>query len=543
VKHCGLERQANCQFLSFPNLDCASAFVAAKGFDLSDSRGALAEDLIIHMHGRVDGYFLPLSVRQNRVEDIFLDFLGWLTPTTKNKAGESDQYRGAEGKTRYIFEHIDSNEDAFKVTADASKRKLIRDWIRSELIVDPRATNRTTTDAVSVLPLHLSIADHFEVPGQPPAYGRLISELLATNSDGYDFALLDSLVDLFADAGSDPVAKILQEALGSQSEGIPRYKSLASGAQRMVCERSHARRFQDQVSTVLRFRERISRRGIVTWLYAVLTFFLSTYFIRMAKAAAAYEQWLADTFAGAPLPWEKSLSDNAFSPAIPYGHRNESHASLMKRFPGSCSQAILARRFAELSGYSSGKTLPEISRDILQAVGASDASSIFEELAHLYPTSESRIKGSWRLDKETKERLIGLAEATDIHPFVLTARLLNFEDMARSSNNVMEWQFYSSLSRHQTYGFARQGRSGDVLIYEMTPGLLSALTHCHAAQHGQGATLSTLITYFESLGFEFDGIGRQLLESQLEGLGLLEGLSDASDAKYLSPLYEPAVPK
>jgi hypothetical protein len=41
------------------------------------------------------------------------------------------------------------------------------------------------------------------------------------------------------------------------------------------------------------------------------------------------------------------------------------------------------------------------------------------------------------------------------------------------------------------------------------------------------------------LGFDFDADGRALLEEQLVDLGLLQSLSDATDAKYLTPLFRP----
>ena len=120
----------------------------------------------------------------------------------------------------------------------------------------------------------------------------------------------------------------------------------------------------------------------------------------------------------------------------------------------------------------------------------------------------------------------------------MAARVLNFEDMARRSNNVLEFQFYAALARHPEYGFAKRGRTIDVLLYEMSESLIIALAHCHLQQGPDGATLATFVRYLEEFGFVFDGAGKALLERQLLELGILEDLADAGDAKHLKPLYQ-----
>ena len=129
-----------------------------------------------------------------------------------------------------------------------------------------------------------------------------------------------------------------------------------------------------------------------------------------------------------------------------------------------------------------------------------------------------------------------MARATQVEPFLTFTQYLNFEDMARSSNNIMEWQFYASLARNRLYGFVRPGR-GDALHYLMGDRLLTCLVHCHIHQKGEGATLESFVAYLVAMGFVFDGDGRRELERGLVLSGLLQAFADASDAKYLSPTY------
>lgn len=492
------------------------------------------------LHARVHSVFLPLSVRQNRVEDIFLDFLTWLAPQISGS--REAQIRSADETTDFILERIRGRADRFRLPEDARKQQLIHRWIRADLVVDPRQTNRTSEDAVSIVPLHAAVANYFDPPGQPPAYGRFACELLARADGGLDLTLLERLAAFLGNAGSDPVARLLEGALGdADAVGDPKFYTLPAGDdQRFVWSAAHARAFQEQVRSVLAFRDAVSRRTFVAWLYSIVTFFLSTYFLRMATAAEAFARWLEGVFAGDRSEWTRSLDDEAFAPRIPYACRDESHARLLKRFPGFTSQVVIAQRFAELVGIALPPRghLGAAGAAITEAVELVDAEAVFRRLAETYPTNDER--GPWKLPAEDKLRLLKHVGAVGTHPFVLAAQIFNFEDMARRSNNVMEWQFYSSLAKHPSYGFAGRGRTGDVLAYRMSEPLLVALAHCHVHQTGGGgATLGSLLEYLSDLGFVFDAAGRLALERQLLEVGMLEDLSDASDAKYLSPLYVP----
>jgi peptidoglycan/xylan/chitin deacetylase (PgdA/CDA1 family) len=385
------------------------------------------------------------------------------------------------------------------------------------------------------------VANYFDPPGQPPAYGRFLSELLSRTSSGFDFELLDDLSDLFSNSGADPVARLLELALGdSSTTGEARFREIAS-QDRLVWSEVHAALFQREMRRVLAYRSTVSRRTFVGWLYAVLTFFLSTYFLRMAAAAQSFSECLEGIFGEERAAWNRDIDSIAYAPRIAYGHRDQSHSRLLKRFPFFTSQIEMARAFARSAGGrpTAPGDLSGLSVALLEARSRVDSDAVFLSAAERYPTGGPRTK--WKLSETEKGRIISLARESRTEPFVMLTQNLNFEDMARRSNNVMEWQFYASLARHQDFGFAQAGRTGDVLRYRMTEHLLVALAHCHlSASPERAATLETFVEYLKELGFEFDGEGRSLLETQLAELGMLEGLSDASDAKYLNATYSPA---
>jgi hypothetical protein len=494
------------------------------------------------LHARVHGVLLPLSVRQNRVEDIFLDFLTWLVPTPAG--GRSGQVRSADATSDFILERMGGHPDRFRLPEDARKQQLIRRWIRADLVVDPRQTNRTTEDAVSIVPLHAAVANYFDPPGQPPAYGRFACELLARVDGDLELTLLERLAAYLGDAGTDPVARLLEGALGDGHgpAGEPQFRTLAArDDQRLVWSSAHARGFREQIDSALAYRRSVSRRTFVAWLYSLVTFFLSTYFLRTATVAEAYARWLEGVFGGDRTPWTRTVDDDAFAPRIPYACRDESHARILKRFPGYTSQVVIAERFAELvaSAKPSQGDLGAAGVAVVGAVTRIDAEEVFRLVAREYPTQPPDRRGPWKLPSEDKARLLKLAASVGTHPFVVATRVLNFEDMARRSNNVMEWQFYSSLAKHPSYGFAGRGRTGDVLAYRMSEPLLVAFAHCHIEQSGGVGTFGSLLEYLSTLGFLFDADGRLALENQLIEVGMLEDLSDASDAKYLTPLYVP----
>jgi hypothetical protein len=258
----------------------------------------------------------------------------------------------------------------------------------------------------------------------------------------------------------------------------------------------------------------------------------------MARAAESYSAWLEGRFRGLQEEWVDSLDDARFAPRLAYGHRDESHARLFKRLPFFTSQAIVARSFvlsADVVEVVEAADLLGLGDAISRTLRAVDAEEVLTMACGLYPIKLAGTR-RWRLPAEEKRDLLSIARDNDAHPFVVFTQYLNFEDMARSTNNVMEWQFYGSLARNRLYGFAQPGR-GDFLRYSLGERLLSCVAHCHAQQEGESATLETFVSYLQSLGFSFDGDGRQELERQLVLAGLLEAFADASDAKYLRPTY------
>lgn len=496
----------------------------------------LAVELRQYLHSRVHNTFLPLSIRHNRVEDIFLDFLTWLVATGSEE--RDSLHLTADRTADFVMERLADQPDRFRLTENLGKRELIHRWIRADLVVEPRQSNRTSDNTVSIVPLHTSVANYFEPPNSTPGYGRFICELLSRRGDETSLDLLQELNEVLSSSGNDLVALVLEEALATDDEshvGDPKFRTFLGWEEpRMVWSESHAAAFQRQVSSVLSFQTVLSRRTFVAWLYSIITYFLATYFLRTATAAEAYAKWLVQAFEGNNSRWTKSVDDIEFSPRIPYGCRDETHATLLKRFPGNTSLINIAQGYADLVGFPIGRNqnLTTIGDTILEAIRESDSTAVFGELATTYPTKD--LGRPWNLPDEDKQRLL---DVSALNPFVLAAQLLNFEDMARRSNNVMEWQFYSSLAKHQSYGFAGRGRTGAIMAYRMSEPLLVALSHCHLEQSRGDATLGSLLDYLSELGFVFDADGRSQLERELLGVGMLEDLSDASDAKFLTPLY------
>ena len=166
------------------------------------------------LHARVDGVFLPLSVRQNRIEDVFLDFLAWLAPASPSAHPE---VLTATEAVNLIIDRVEERRERVYVTTDPKKLELIKRWIASELVVHPAQTNRTTDEKVSFLPLHSAIALHVAPPGQTPAYGRFISELLTRRANGFVFDVIDDLSQLFNSTSEDLVTDLLAAVLGEQA--------------------------------------------------------------------------------------------------------------------------------------------------------------------------------------------------------------------------------------------------------------------------------------------------------------------------------------
>lgn len=501
----------------------------------------IAEGLVSALHRRVDGTFLPLSIRQNRVEDIFLLFLGLLVPESQ---GERPTARTSEEAANFFVEQMQKRRQSFRLPTDTTKLEVLKQWIRSELVVDSRTSNRRQNDKVSIVPLHATVAEHFFPSGNPPAYGRFIAEMLARENGNIDQRLLRELSEFFDAQGDEPVPRIIAAALdgGADQRLSRRFESMLDPNDRLVWSASHGRLFREQVTSALALANSgmVSRQTFVNWFYALIAFFVATYFLRMAYAAESFAAWLERCFDGERQPWSKSIDSAAFAPRLPYCRREETHARLLKRFPANTSEIAIATQFAQLCD-KWNPTAPNardpllISNAVIAATSAVDAKEIFGQLANKYPAKGT--EKAFKLEEVDKQRLILLAGGA--HPFTLAARILNFEDMARSSNNVMEWQFYSNLARHPQFGFARVVRGSDALLYRASDALIVALAHCHGQQQGAlnsagVATLRSFVEYLTSLGFDFDGYGREQLELQLIELGLLESLADASDAKYLT---------
>ena len=387
------------------------------------------------------------------------------------------------------------------------------------------------------------MARYFQLPGNPPGYGRFICELLARDDSGLDFALLDALRSRFDEEG-DPVTQLVHAALDGSDAGSdasphqPRFRTIeASGQQVWAVE--HALLYQRQVESVLDYASVISRRTLVDWLYALTTLFMATYLLRMARAAESYSAWIESRFRRVQDGW---VSRSTIRGSL----RDWPTDTAMRVTLGSSSGSLSLRRKPSLraASFSAGAVETDGPADLLglgdaisRTLGAVDAEEALTMACDLYPT---KIVGTrrWHLPAEEKRELLSISRDNDSHPFVVLTQYLNFEDMARSSNNVMEWQFYASVARNRLYGFARPGR-GDALHYSLGERLLSCVAHCHAQQEGDRATLETFVGYLERLGFTFDGNGRQELERQLVLAGLLEAFADASDAKYSAPRTSP----
>src|SRR5437879_6338763 len=63
------------------------------------------------LHSRVHPVFLPLSVRQNRIEDVFFDFLRWLRPQNEREAAEPAEDRTADKRAELIVARLREASD------------------------------------------------------------------------------------------------------------------------------------------------------------------------------------------------------------------------------------------------------------------------------------------------------------------------------------------------------------------------------------------------------------------------------------------------
>jgi hypothetical protein len=293
--------------------------------------------------------------------------------------------------------------------------------------------------------------------------------------------------------------------------------------------------------SLMRYRKSVARRTLLDWTYALIGFFGATYFLRMAAAAESYLGAVETTLAGGGFQWDRNMDDARFAPTIPYAHRDTNHARLMKRLPALTAELQVARAFARATQGESNDHLSaaDLGATLSAAVRGISADRVFAAAALEYPIGDGSARGAFKLSESDKQGLLAAGAGAGVSPFIVFARLLNFEDMSRRSNNVLEWQFYSTLARSREHGFAEPRTSGDEMFYTPSRALLVALVHCHCAETTSQPTMASFVESMISLGFVFDGAARVALQDALTDLGLLETLADASDAKRILPVALP----
>jgi len=545
----------------------------------------MAEELTIRLyHNRVDRLFLPLGIRQNRIEDIFADFLASLVVYARGGSAPVGGPKGQNGnKDRFgvLRSDLERGVGNASLPSESSKRDLVVRWLQAELVREERSSNRNRPGGAnrSIVPLHVAVAERFGRPdGNNPAYGDFICEMLcAGRPAGEESSLMERLWEIFNASEGDPLAAILALALAPQADGraATRWGHPEPSFVRCV---EHARRFQRDIENVLHYQG-VSRRTRLVWLYALFTFHLATYFLRMALAARRCAEGLSAVLVGehvayspcarcgmrpvrpggSPVGGDVAPCSNAAR--IVLGERNRDHARLMRFYPYYTSQLPIARSYVEqwqdepARGMDDADALVSLfgRLETEVAVRPGDVAGWFEILAEAYPTRSgdggdqgggqgSGRKGrakAWRLSEADKKRALDTMRGREASAFETVARYLNFDDMTRASNGIMEWQFYQALARDPIYGFAR-GR-GDELQYGLSEGLLSALVHSYvvdADDAGREATVRNFEEWIEGSGLSADESYRKQLLASLVDSGLMEDVSDAGDAKRISPLYE-----
>ncbi len=516
-------------------------------------------------HKRVDRLFLPLGIRQNRIEDIFTDFLASLVAYAHGRGAvgtsdDKDRFGILEADLRQGVRHVSMPEDDFK-------RSLVFRWLRSELVRNERSSNsgRTRNAGHSIVPLHVAVAERFGRPeGGIPNYGECLCEMLtAGRPAGREDALLKSLWDFFKENGGDPLATILELALSSNESTEETQRPWALPARSLVRCPQHARAFQRDVEHVLRFVNHVSRSTMLVWLYSLFAFHLATYFLRMAKAAQRCATSLAKTMesgiveyqacqlCGLTLANGRATGSCSNEVQIVLGERNLDHARLMKRYPYYTSQLPIAKSYFEqlyddrsLAAMDEADALASTFERIAAEVIAkpNEVKGWFEMLAGEYPVHTStsprgaQARSAWRLAEADKRQALELLQRGQATAFETVAFHLNFNDMSRASNSIQEWQFYQTLARDPVYGFA-SGR-GEELNYKLSDGLLAALVHAHIVEVNGEATVRTFEESLESRGLRIDDGYRSALMEALVNAGTMEAIADAGDAKRLSALYE-----
>lgn len=511
-------------------------------------------------HKRVDRLFLPLSVRQNRIEDVFADFLAELV----KRSGRETRPDQTTDRFGALLSSLEAGRQGLELPADDTRRDLVFRWLREELVRGERASNRRDSSEAkhSLIPLHLAVAERFGRPaGNLPAYGAFLYDMLSLGRDSVKVeGLLSRVWSFFDDSEGDPLAAVLELALREGEDEPFQPTSWPLPKSRLVRCPTHAEQFQKDVVNALRFKG-VSRRTMLVWLYSLFTFYLATYFLRMSLAAERCSQALAASLKGEDVEYQPcnrcnlnplgpstgSCCSNRYS--IILGERNYDHARLLKRYPYYTSQWQVAKSFLpdnSLRGVDEAKALELVLSSLRRAArdNPAELSSWFELLAESYPLKSDNVgrrmvdddSTKWALTEEDRERALRIFHEGQASAFETLTLYLNFEDMDRSTNNMKEWQLYRALARHPIYGFAR-GR-GEYLDYALGEGLLTALAHVHVAEFGELATVQTLETALESRGLlVVDAYRGELLKS-LVNLGLVQDVADSGDAKQLTVLYK-----
>jgi len=162
---------------------------------------------------------------------------------------------------------------------------------------------------------------------------------------------------------------------------------------------------------------------------------------------------------------------------------------------------------------------------------------VLEGLIRQYPVRLNETTRVWKITEEERSTILNSRPGDGTSGFLTLCQSLNFEDMARRSNNILEAQFFNSLARDKYYGFAAPRLRGDALIYRLSDNSLGAFVHCYAVGR-QSPTFSGFVDYLEDMGFTFDGEGRELLQRDLVQHGFLNDLADAGEAKSLTIMYQ-----
>jgi hypothetical protein len=488
-------------------------------------------------HERVDRSFLPIALRQNRIEDIFTHFLRYLAPnaisTESMEIGSADQV-GTE-----IVDRIMSRPDRFRINGNSVDVDLLKLWVGNELLVPNRASNRRSAPTFSIKPLHLAIGHSTAIDQSLPNYGALLCDLLMwRDADNNDTTVLKKLTAYFGTGADDLVAKLLEGVMWSGSTDPAYYESHVVPGD-FVRSKAHSAMFRDTIVQLMKYSETASRRTMVNWLYSIMVFFLATYVLRLASASASFSTQISDLLSGNTSGdswdgWDSEL----YAPRLDYDRKNLEHSPLLKLYPLHTSTLLLVSRIHEAFFSESLDTRDpdEYVAGVNNLKEQSALNPLLDLMVRTYPTNDSQ-RSRWRLSADQKALII--ESTTDIlSPFQVLTKHLNFEDMARQSNNVREWQFYATLARDPAFGYAIPAR-GEPLTYKLSDNALAAFLHCFASTRS-APNFAEFLEYLSGLGFRFDSDGIASIRGQLVEGGYLDDLSDAGEGKQLKTVLTPS---